>query len=144
MTPVFVVDISRTGAIVMPDQDRYDRWKMRLAGKTCELVLRERPVKRSLNQNAYYHVVVNLIADEIGDNPRDVHRDLKARFLPMGITSTAKLTRRQFGAYVEYVIWFAESWLEMVIPPPDRVLEAIEGTVQPELVSAPRRKRAAA
>jgi len=144
VTPVFVVDISRTGAIVMPDQDRYDRWKMRLAGKTCELVLRERPVKRSLNQNAYYHVVVNLIADEIGDNPRDVHRDLKARFLPMGITSTAKLTRRQFGAYVEYVIWFAESWLEMVIPPPDRVLEAIEGTVQPELVSAPRRKRAAA
>jgi hypothetical protein len=144
VTPVFVADVRR-GQLLLPDQAFFDRWLRRLEGKVVEVVVRERPERRTLKQNAYYHAVCNMIADEIGDTPKDVHRDLKARFLPMGITSTRKLTKRQFAAYLEYVIWFAEHWLNMVIPPPNRVLEAIEGSVQPELVSAPRRaKRAAA
>lgn len=137
MTPIFLGTVDSAGHLQVVEASQYDRWLKRLKGRDLEVIVRERPVRRTLNQNAYYHVIVKMIADETGDHSKSVHHDLKERFLPLGVTSTAGLTRRQFAAYLEYVIWFAERWLEMVIPPADRVLEARE---EPVLVSQPRRR----
>lgn len=88
---------------------------------------REEP-KRTLSQNAYYWIYLEVISRETGNSPEDLHEFFKARFLPKKIIkikgkkntheftrtiSTAKLNKLDFGEYLDKIC------SETEIPLPD-------------------------
>lgn len=74
--------------------------------------------RRSLDQNAYYWTIVEIIADYMGTHKDDMHRYLAVRILGpeefivggksyYGPRSTRKLSKREFAAYVDEVLIIA-------------------------------------
>lgn len=82
--------------------------------------------KRSTTSNAFYWVVVGLIADDTGNSRDDVHEALKLKFCPphfidigdgfIHVRSTAKLLADDFSVYLEHVIAFATADLGLILP----------------------------
>lgn len=94
-------------------------------GKVFEIRMREN--KRSLNQNAYYHVYLEVIEAETGNNANDLHEYFRRLLLPpkfvtvMGKTirmptSTTELSKTDFGTYLEKIN------AECGVPLPDKTL----------------------
>lgn len=91
-----------------------------------EVIIRDHKTKRSLQQNAYYWTVVEILAEYSGYDKEDMHRDLAIRFLGPeefsvsgvkyhGAKSTTKLNTKEFSDYLDKVIATAQS-LELQIP----------------------------
>lgn len=85
---------------------------------------------RSIQQNKYYHLVLDIICDHTGDNHMSLHEDLKIKLLGkpyvykdrevMIIPSTTQLTTKTFGDYLEKVFKFASEDLGIVLPSPNQ------------------------
>jgi hypothetical protein len=78
--------------------------------KPMELVLR--PVKRSSSQNAYWHKLMDIIADYTGDDPENIKIRIKYSVLPlrevrvgdkihMHPISSAELSKEDFSRLIE-------------------------------------------
>ena len=87
-------------------------------GKVVWITLDTRAPKRSNQQNAYYWLCLREISLNTGLEETDIHEYLKGRYLPkQTITiagdsaiippSTTKLSKLEFGEYMEKVIQFA-------------------------------------
>ena len=82
--------------------------------------------KRSTTANAFYWVVVGLIADDTGNSRDDTHEALKWKFTTgrmididgtgYRVHSTAKMSVEEFSAYLEKVIAFAETEVGLQLP----------------------------
>lgn len=81
-------------------------------GKTYEIFLRE--TKRTLSQNAFYWVYLELIEYEIGNNANDLHEYFRRALLPpkflkvMGKEvkvprSTTELSKTEFSEYMDKI-----------------------------------------
>lgn len=121
--PVFAGRINSSGELEIGNPD-YRQWLRSMKDRTVEVIVQEPYRRRTLSANSYYHLIVRLIHESTGDTEAEVHDDLKKKYLPVGVTSTAKLSRRQFAEYLEQVILFAEGWLKCKIPDARRVAVA--------------------
>lgn len=105
-------------------------------GKDIELVLRERKYDRSNQQNKYYWgVVIQMIADEIGESPQNVHEMMKACFNKQRLVITVKgkqyqkeivksttgLSTSEFEDYQRKIREWASSFLRLYIPLPNEI-----------------------
>jgi len=79
--------------------------------------------KRTLNQNSYYWVYLEVIAKETGNDKDDLHELFKSIFLPSKVVkikgkkhtheftrkkSTTELTRSEFSEYMERICAYTE------------------------------------
>jgi len=94
--------------------------------------------KRSVEQNGYYWgIVINMIAEEMGHTPDEVHQILAKMFLKIkeveidgvvyAITkSTTKLKTDEMEEYLEKCRRYASINLHIVIPLPNETIEVVE------------------
>lgn len=117
------------GKLKLFDRPRFDEWVKGLNGKV-ELVVQPPRKPRSRNENNYYWgVIVQMIADHYGIMPEEVHHELKRMFLrkddgtkPFAITrSTSELfTVEAEDYYAKCRMWAAQE-LQLYIPLPNEV-----------------------
>lgn len=101
----------------------------KLEGKKVIVDVQKIKSKRSLNQNAYYWLILDIISKETGHTSEELHRLFKGLFLPRKeiilhdrkfflAGSTTDLTKGQF---VEYMMRISAEAGEMgiVLPSPD-------------------------
>lgn len=129
MNPVFTGTISE-GKLKLDRPDRYQLQVLSLNGKKIELVLRRRKKKRTLPQNrAYFGIVVEYLAKELGFSTEQMHEALKvecaSRIDPKtGLTiieSTAEMDTVRFIKYYEDVQRWAKEFLGFDIPSPNEI-----------------------
>ena len=95
-------------------------------GQEGTLKIELKKPKRSIAQNNFYWVYLNLISISSGHNPRELHNWAKGKFLSKGITevfgdkvrktdSTTDLNRNEFGEYLARI----ELATEVPIPDPE-------------------------
>ena len=83
-------------------------------GQAWEVIIRKRGDSRSSAQNARFHAICRMVADEIGDDVESVKTGYKALFLEPTVKdvmggsvtiypSTAKMTVEELGKFMEKV-----------------------------------------
>lgn len=85
--------------------------------------------KRTEQQNKYYHKLLDIICDYIGEEHLKLHNDLKCKFLAkpwvsedkeyLIVNSTRDLTLKEFGDYLEKVFKWASEELNLILPSAD-------------------------
>ncbi|MBT7339318.1 MAG: hypothetical protein HN802_06510 [Candidatus Jacksonbacteria bacterium] len=70
---------------------------------------------RSSQQNAYYWIIVDVLAEELGYTSQEMHLTIKNHF---NIESTKELEKKEFGEFVERLIRWSAIELGVVIPDP--------------------------
>ena len=71
---------------------------------------------RSAKQNNYYWKVVNTLGQELGYTKNQMHKTLKEEFR---IESTKELSTSEFSDYIEQIIYWAATELNIVLPSPE-------------------------
>lgn len=90
-----------------------------LEGKKIEIVLKERSAARSNDANRYYwKVVVAMIGDHLGYEAHEAHDVLKKHF---NVTSTSKMSTKEFQDYITRVVRWGATELSLNIPEPNSV-----------------------
>jgi len=133
--PIFKGEVI-DGKFKMADEDysRYVKWLLSHSGK-YQFIIKKVFRKRSIPQNSYYWgVVLPMIAKEMGeDDLNEAHALMKAKFLSKEkviagkngwekvtiVGKSSKLSTHDFGIFLEKVIRWASSFLELHIPDPD-------------------------
>lgn len=103
------------------DKIKLYNYLKQLSNKDYVVEIKENKNTRSLNQNAYYwRCIVQVMADELGYFPDEMHEILKAKFLSeyqilehqerkagvLYVKSTTRLNKKEFELYVEKIrIW---------------------------------------
>lgn len=87
---------------------------------------REKERTRTEQQNKYYHKLLDIICDYTGSDHRELHEDLKFKFLAYPyvredkeywiIKSTKDLTSKNFGDFLEKVFNWAVTEHGLVLP----------------------------
>lgn len=82
--------------------------------------------KRTIQQNKYYHKLLDLIADYTGSTHRDIHLEMKVKFLSnpyikddkeyILVGSTVNLNNKNFSEYLERIFNWASEELGLVLP----------------------------
>ena len=97
-------------------------------GKVVFVTVEERKKNRSLDQNSYYWgVVIELISEETGMTPEEVHEAMKWKFLKKSVNdietveSTTKLTTAEMGKFIDNIILWAGEFLGVYVPPADSI-----------------------
>lgn len=130
-TPIFHGKIENR-KLKLDLRDRFQEWLDQLDGREISLWIKPRRKVRTLSQNAYYWVVLEIISKSTGHTPEELHEIFKRSFLPPRITvwrgkniympkTTTILTKSEFGEYLEKIIREAAE-MSIVIPPPDNVI----------------------
>ena len=123
----------RTGGFIAPADDRAREFVEKLPVGTKFKADAKDPTrrKRSLDQNALYHVWVGLIAKETGHSHDEIHEWLKRQFLrPVAIIikgkvhqvprSTTRLNTREMADYMDAVYQFGVGELGLRLPVPEQ------------------------
>lgn len=139
ITPIFKGKVDKDGVLhVSHIQDFYQWIRSALKGKDVEVIVRPKKKLRSLNENNYYWgVVVQLIADHTKHTPNKIHTVLKDLFLPnekiviVGTKgrsftkslepTTTTLTTTEMENYLSECRLWALDYLEVIIPLPNEV-----------------------
>jgi len=120
--------IVKNGVFFPLNKEKYNTWLQGLSGEV-ELTVRPPMKHRTSPENRYYFgVVIEMISDETGASPEDVHQEMKRMFLRVGgekipITkSTTELSTIEFEDYVAKIRMWAASFLNLTIPLPNEIL----------------------
>lgn len=101
--------------------------------KPVEITIKDYRKKRSLSQLALYWVwvnrVVEIVADETGHSPEEIHTYFKTRFLTPQVIeidgkivnhyTTTKLTMAEMSAYMTQIYEFVTSTMGLYLPIPE-------------------------
>jgi hypothetical protein len=133
MRPVFMGGYLKAGK-VEPD-DLVGLRAMLRSRPDGRVLIKIGPPNRSEQANAYYWLVLGLIANHTGETEDDLHEFFKVKFIPKRVAlcdgngevkddivvggSTSKLDRQTFFDYVENVRHFALTELNVSTPDPD-------------------------
>jgi|GEM_PF-1234293 len=89
---------------------------------------KEKEKLRTIEQNKYYHKLLNLICDLTGDTHMELHNKLKVKFLAkpyimddqeyMIVPSTTELTTKNFSEFLERIFAWASEELNLILPNP--------------------------
>ncbi len=103
------------GRIAIGNTARYHDYVHSLKeGKAVWITVETEENKRTLSQNAYYHVYLDIIADETGDDHNSLHEYLKRLLLPRKRlkvmskeievpSSTTDLSKAEFSEYMDRI-----------------------------------------
>lgn len=123
-----------TLALSQHQRDKMARFFSSHEGKYVQMTLRQQGKPRSNHQNRYYHgVVLQMIADETGHTPEEIHAFCKSMFLPRLHVllagheievpkSTTTLSTDEFEVYLDRVRAFAAQELGIAVPLPHESL----------------------
>ena len=116
-------------------------WRSYLArnkGRDVWVTVKRQTKHHSDSQRSYYHgVVVDMIANEIGESHEDTHELLKEKFCPRRQVellngkflemppSTKNYSTEEYTAHIEKVRQWAASFLGLSIPDPNEVEVAL-------------------
>lgn len=100
-------------------------------GQEILITVRPRKKNRTLKQNAYYWLVLNVIADYTGHSSDELHEIYKHKFLPRRVITyqydqielpgtTTVLTTDQFGEYLDRIIAEAGT-MGVTVPIPEEL-----------------------
>lgn len=104
--------------------------------KSFKVKITQKREVRTLDQNRLYWLYMNCIADETGYTPNEIHDYLRGLFLPkearnvfndiqINLTSTTTLDTKQMTDYINRIIVWAVSELQITLPDPkDKYFEA--------------------
>jgi hypothetical protein len=127
LVPIYLADI-KGGVMTLQNKSGFSNYLRGLKNGLYEVVVRKIQNTRSLQQNSYlWGVVYQLISDDTGMTPEEVHDFCKVMFLKkrvgrfMTLGSTAKLSKLAFIEYVESVSMWAAQELGIVIPEPNTI-----------------------
>jgi len=98
-----------------------------LEGKEIEIRLRERSANRSKEQNSLYWIWIDILSKEIGYTKEEMHTLIKYKFLKRNIVddngvesetikSTTTLTTKEFTAFMDEVLFWSNSTLNINLP----------------------------
>lgn len=136
--PAFKGKVDESGVLRMSQTAKFREWiSHNLRGKEVQVVVKPKKKLRSLNENNYYWgVVIQLLAEHTGYAPSEMHELCKVKFLPpkritlrngkndQSITiamSTTELTTSQMENYLSEIrLWAIDFW-ELKIPLPNEV-----------------------
>ena len=132
--PVFPVRVTPEAQLKVPSGARpqFQAWLQKLAGTDCELVVRKRKSKRSLDQNAWiWGVAYPLIAEAIGYGSHeieDMHYGLVAKWAGEHFDKrlgsmvpnkrSSQLSTVEFSKYMEWLVIYAAESLNCCVPLP--------------------------
>lgn len=129
MKPIFC-GVVKHGRIEFDSPERYLVYLAGLEGKRVELTVERERHNRSLNQNSYYWgVVIEILGNHWGYAPEEMHEALKFKFLKLHedtglvtVRSTAKLSTKEFGDYIDSIVrWAAQEGC--YIPPSEEFVK---------------------
>lgn len=121
------------GNLIVKDSYRFRKYMATMGNIPLEIVVTKQRDQRSGNQNRYYRsVIVGMIAEETEHDEEEIHEILKRKFLTEKIEiapnvfeertgSTTELNTIQFEAYAQKCREWAQKFLGIKIPMPDRV-----------------------
>jgi len=125
-TPVFVGQIEK-GKLLLDTPARYLVHLSTLEGRRVEIIVRKQRSQRSLAQNnAYWGLVVEMLAAKTGYGKETMHLALKEKFASridektglVIVESTAEMDTKRFSQYYEDIQKWAWEFLELKIPAP--------------------------
>lgn len=130
--PIFRGKVDETGKLKLSNAKEFARYLLTLKDKDVELTVKAWSQRRSDAENRYYWgVVVEILANEFGYLPDEMHEILKAKFLRRWATgkvgafpfagSTATLQTKAFQEYLETIRTWALSEHHINIPLPGEV-----------------------
>lgn len=128
LTPIHKGEV-KNGVLRFADRLRFDEWLKGLDGTVDVLVRPSRKPRSNQENNYYWGVIVQMIADHLGLSPEDVHHELRRMFLrkddgtkAFAITrSTTELfTVEAEDFYSKCRMWAAQE-LNLYIPLPNEV-----------------------
>lgn len=125
MVPIFngYIQADQSGHLLKYPERQVSDFISSMSGPV-EIIIRPVKQKRSLPSNRYYWgVVLRLISEHTGHTQEEVHTEMKDMFLRWYylIESTTKADGSQFFGYLEFIKWWAASWLGVYIPDPNQV-----------------------
>jgi hypothetical protein len=126
----------KDGKLVLDDAYAFKTAMWRMKPGRVSIAVEQEKDRRSVAANRYYWgIVVKLIAQETGQDPQDIHDDLRDRFLRKTVTyvdrrtgliqertfsrGSSGLTVSEFYEFVEHARLFAAEFFGMRIPDPD-------------------------
>jgi hypothetical protein len=129
-TPIWKCHNLPDGRIHIVNKIAFMSYVKTFKDKTYQLIVRKMRKPRSLDQNSYYWgVVLSLICEHTGYEPEELHEALKRKFLIKRtdkglefVESTTNLTTTGMMEYIDKVIKFAATELDVVIPDSDGVI----------------------
>lgn len=108
------------------NQRNFDNAMTVFDGKEVVLIVAKKTNERTRPQNNYlWSVPYKMIADETGSDQESVHHEMANMFLREHggtipkVKSTTKLSTIEFNEYIDNVIRWAASFLELYVPLPN-------------------------
>ena len=133
IVPKFEGVVNERGQLFLDARKDMDRWLRTLAGKVVEVVIRKKPSRRTVNQNAYLHAVpLPLLAEHFGMTIAEVKYSLmgekwgwkkdpiSGREVPVK-PSTSEMTVDECTEFIEWLLDWAPAEHGVSIPAPDKV-----------------------
>lgn len=105
------------------------------ANKSIEILIHKKKKHRSINQNRYYWLVLNMVSEDTGFRPQEAHEIFKRKFLTIEkvyeetgqvyeyTKSTTELSTIEFEEYVEQVRQFVAQEFMIYIPLPNEEIQ---------------------
>lgn len=124
----------KNGQVVIKEQDIFNKELTHYEGKEIVVTIGKEYITRSLPQNSYYWgVPVEMLSEETGHTPDEIHELLKAMFLKKHldiklkdkierykiIKSTTSLDKMQWEEYMDKIRQFATEKFQLYIPLPN-------------------------
>ena len=127
ITPVFKATVEK-GQLILHNKPAFQKFVGSRKDGEYKLSLKRSTKARSNQQNRYYWgVIIKMISEETGMFPDETHDALKWKFLRKSagrfetVHSTTRLSTNEFSEYIDKVIAFASTDLNMRIPLPNEV-----------------------
>lgn len=124
----------KNGKYTLQNPELFKKDVQRLEGKPAYLAVGELKKNRSGNQNRYYWgIVVEILSNELGYTPDEIHEILKSKFLMKKTImldnseefkiahSTTKLSTKEFEEYAKNIRVWSAIELEIQIPEPNEL-----------------------
>lgn len=73
---------------------------------------------RTAGQNRLWWLYVSILSKETGNEQKEIHEELKAKFMPFA-TSTTELSTEQFRSVVNEISVWAAQFLNVILPDPN-------------------------
>jgi hypothetical protein len=116
----------QSGKLLLDHKPDFQAHLQTLEGKRVKVSVEKYRRKRTLDQSAYYWLILGYIAKETGQDPQSLHEAFKYRFSSKvtikGLVIPQSTTRKdtlEFTEYIENVRQFAREFLNINTPDPN-------------------------
>ena len=127
MTPIFPGKIEN-GKLLLDSKSDFIGHLHSMEGKRVEVTVEKSRRKRTVDQNSYYWLILDMISKETGQERLSLHQAFKFRFsgkiTVKGLVipqSSKALDTVDFSTYVENIKSWAREFLNMEMPDPEKV-----------------------